>query len=58
MYNHNSIGDGKTPLIPNVVYKALLWLIENKFTEEAEYLKSLYTLTEYQKGVYNFINKS
>lgn len=57
MYNHSEIGDGKLPLIPNVVYKSLIWLLENKFEEESEYLLSKYTLTEYQTQLYESTKK-
>jgi len=52
LYNHKAIEKDGKPLIPNIVYKSLLWLAENKFYQEAEYLKASYTLEAYQLFLY------
>ena len=53
LYNHKEVGD--LPTIPNVIYKGLLWMLENNEVEEAEYLYQFYSFTPYQKDLYNRI---
>ena len=43
--------------MPNIVFKSILWLIDNKFLEEAEYLYSNYSFTEFQKQLYGNIKE-
>jgi len=57
LYNHNSIDDGKEPLIPNIIFKGLLHLVDIGDFEAADYIIKNYTLTEYQKHVYEQLKK-
>ena len=53
LYNHGNIGTEEKPLIPNIIFKGLMWLVENNFKEDAEYLYSKYTLHPVQKKIYD-----
>jgi len=55
LYNHKKIGN--KPTIPNIIFKSLIWLYENKFYEECEYLKQHYSLTPDQQQFYEELNK-
>ena len=57
LYNHKEAGNGKKPLIPNIIFKSLVWLYDNKFYEDYEYLIQKYTLTPDQKQKIELINK-
>lgn len=48
LYNHNSLGCDTKPLIPNIVFAALLHLIDVKDNEAVEYILKNYTLTAFQ----------
>lgn len=45
------------PPIPNIVFKALLWLKNHWHETECKYLLECYTLTDEQKRIYTMINK-
>lgn len=55
LYNHKSIGTADKPLIPNVVFKALLILIEHKDKDAYEYLLNKYSLHPYQIDLCNYL---
>ena len=52
LYNHRPAGDLSKPLVPNIVFKSIMWLLNNHGIEEAEYLKSHYSLIEDQERLY------
>lgn len=52
LFNHRPIGTEEKPLIPNVVYKALIQLLNHKDIEACEYILNCYTLHEKQKQLY------
>lgn len=52
LYNHKAIGTEEKPLIPNVVFKALLALVEHRDPEACEYIINCYTLHHHQKQLY------
>jgi hypothetical protein len=59
LYNHIRIEKDDKPLVPNVIFKSLLHLIEFKDFESAEYVIKNYSFTPAQKSIYlhhiNFI---
>ena len=44
------------PLIPNIIFKSLLWLKQNDMEYEAKYLVQHYTLTDRQQQIFDMIN--
>lgn len=55
LYNHKKVGSDDKPLIPNIIYKSLLTLLEHKDYEACEYILNCYTLTPYQLYLYELI---
>ena len=53
LYNHKQIGE--KPTIPNMIFKGLIWLAQNMFFEECDYLISCYSLTPDQKRIFGQI---
>lgn len=49
LYNHKKAGTADNPLVPNIIFKSLVWLEENKFHEEFDFLYSKYSFTEFQR---------
>lgn len=45
------------PEIPNIIFKALLWLKEHWHETECKYILECYTLTDEQLRIYNYINQ-
>lgn len=45
------------PQIPNIIFKSLLWLNENKCFDEVQYLLQNYSLTVDQRQVLESTNK-
>ena len=58
LFNHKAIGTVEKPLIPNVVFKALLILADHKDPEACEYIIKCYTLHPHQKQMYEQINNT
>lgn len=56
LYNHAEAGTKEKPLIPNIIFKSLIWLKQNRFEEECQYLIQNYSLTPYQKQFYEGLN--
>lgn len=52
LYNHKSIGSDEKPLMPNVVFKALMTLVRHRNFEDAEFLVNCYTLHPFNKQLY------
>lgn len=57
LYNHKRIGNDDKPLIPNIIFKGLIWLCEHQFYEECEYIISNYSLAPSQKSIYEQADK-
>jgi hypothetical protein len=55
LYNHKHVGD--KPVIPNVIYRGLVWLVKNKFFKECDYLISHYSLTSHQIELFKYIKE-
>lgn len=53
LFNHKAIGTEEKPLIPNVVFKALLILRDHEDTEACKYILQCYTLHPDQIKMYN-----
>lgn len=53
LYNHVTIGTASKPLMPNVIYKGFLFLLDTKDFESCDYLEKSYSLTEHQLTLYN-----
>ncbi len=53
LYNHKAAATGEKPLVPNIVFKSILWLFDNGFKEEADYLYNHYSYTPFQKSFYD-----
>jgi hypothetical protein len=51
LYNHKSIGSDEKPLIPNIIFKGLVFLITHNSEKDAKYIIKNYTLTEYQNNL-------
>ena len=58
LYNHKAIGTAEKPLIPNVVFKSLLILVEHKDQEACEYILKNYTLHFHQTQLYEQLKES
>jgi hypothetical protein len=58
LYNHKSIGTKEKPLIPNIIFKSLLFLMKHDQIQDAEYIKKNYTLTEFQNNLINKLQKN
>ena len=54
LYNHRPAASGDKPLIPNVIYKSLLILLEMKDIDACNYILDCYSLTSFQKELYQF----
>lgn len=52
LYNHKAIGSDEKPLIPNVIFKSLLILVDHRDFEACDYIIKNYTLHEHQKQLY------
>ena len=50
-YNHKLIGSEEKPLIPNIIFKGLVFLITHNSKEDCKYIIKNYTLTEYQNNL-------
>ena len=57
LYNHTEAGTKEKPLIPNIIFKSLIWLKENGYNEEEQYIIQNYSLTHFQKQFIESINK-
>lgn len=55
LYNHKAIGSDEKPLMPNVVFKALMTLVRHRDFESAEFLAEKYTLHPFNKQLYEQI---
>lgn len=53
MHNHRLAAKGSNPLIPNIVYKSLLHLLSVKDYEACDYIIQNYSLTDYQRNLYD-----
>lgn len=53
LYNHKAIGTDEKPLIPNVIFKSLLILVEHQDLEACEYILKNYTLHNQQMQLYD-----
>jgi len=53
LYNHRAATNGTNPLIPNIVYKSLLHLLSVKDYTACDYIIQNYSLTEYQRNLYD-----
>ncbi len=56
LHNHAAAGTKEKPLIPNIIFKSLIWLKENRFEDETQYLLQSYSLTPYQKQFIEGLN--
>lgn len=56
LYNHKSIGSDDKPLIPNIIFKGLVFLITHNSEKDAKYIIKNYTLTEYQNNLISKLN--
>lgn len=56
-YNHKYLSTKEKPLIPNIIFKSLVWLLKNKFYEESQYITQNYSLTPFQKQFIENLNK-
>lgn len=54
LYNHIKLGKDDKPLIPNVMFKSIIVLLNWGFIEEAEYAYNNYSLTVFQKSLYEY----
>lgn len=54
LYNHEAVGDGTKPLIPNIVFKELLEAIERGERDAYSKVASEYALTEDQISLIEF----
>ena len=52
LHNHVRIGENGNPLIPNVIFKAMLHLVTVKDWEAVNYILSNYSLAHTQKQLY------
>jgi hypothetical protein len=52
LYNHRPAGDLSLPLVPNIVFKSMIWLLKNHCLDEDEYLKTHYALIPDQERLY------
>lgn len=52
LHNHIRIGSKDKPLIPNVIFKGMLYLVSVKDWEAVEYILLNYSLAPTQKQLY------
>jgi len=57
LYNHIELGTKDKPLIPNIIFKSLLTLLEYKKFEDCEYILKNYTLEKNQLLLYEQVNE-
>ena len=48
LYNHKIAGSDK-PLIPNIIFKSLIFLIEHNQVDDYEYIISNYSMIDFQQ---------
>jgi len=48
LYNHKIAGSDK-PLIPNIIFKSLIFLIEHDQVEDYQYIISNYSMVDFQQ---------
>lgn len=53
LHNHKAAAKGDNPLIPNIIYKSLLHLLSVKDYQACDYIVKNYSLTDYQKNLYD-----
>lgn len=58
LFNHKAIGTDEKPLIPNVIFKGLLTLVEHRDSEACEYILKNYTLHNQQMQLYEQLKGS
>jgi len=58
LYNHNTLGTGIKPLIPNLEFKLLHESLLRGDKEKSEEILSKYTLESYQKQVLESLIKN
>jgi len=58
LYNHVNIEKDGKPLVPNIIFKSLLFLItESKDYEAADYIISCYSFTPCQTSLIEYYKK-
>ena len=55
LYNHKATEEDGKPLIPNIIFKALIFLATHHCQKDADYIYQNYSLTDYQKRLYELI---
>jgi hypothetical protein len=58
LFNHKAIGTEEKPLIPNVIFKSLLILVEHRDSDACEYILKNYTLHNQQMQLYEQLKGS
>lgn len=57
LHNHVKIGTEEKPLIPNVIFKSLLILVEHKDYDAADYILKCYSLVPDQIKIYEYLKQ-